>query len=148
MYTQHTLYFGYAILSPSHSKPSNCSVPHSYMQKSIPNRLRRWDFCLQACVLLRSAQRVRRPTEQLPNQHHFANTGGTPYDSDHQPKKSSDHRLRLRWLRHCLHSYAEPPFLRARPFRRQRSESRRRGKGYRPRDPLRRSDEDLCRNLR
>ena len=40
--------------------------PHSYEQKSISNRLRRWDFCLQACVLLRSAQQVRRPTEQLP----------------------------------------------------------------------------------
>ena len=39
--------------------------PHSYEQKSILNRLRRWDFCLQACVLLRSAQQVRRPTEQL-----------------------------------------------------------------------------------
>ena len=40
--------------------------PHSYEQKSISNRLRRWDFCLQACVLLRSAQQVPRPTEQLP----------------------------------------------------------------------------------
>ena len=39
--------------------------PHSYEQKSISNRLRRWDFCLQACVLLRSAQQVPRPTEQL-----------------------------------------------------------------------------------
>ena len=38
---------------------------HSYMQKSIPNRLRRWDFCLLAYVFLRSAQQVRRPTEQL-----------------------------------------------------------------------------------
>ena len=39
---------------------------HSYKQKSIPNRLRRWDFCLPAYVFLRSAQQVRRPTEQLP----------------------------------------------------------------------------------
>ena len=37
--------------------------PHSYEQKSIPDRLRRWDFCLQTCALLRSAQQVRRPTE-------------------------------------------------------------------------------------
>ena len=36
-----------------------------YDQKSIPGRLRRWDFHLQACALLRSAQQVRRPAEQL-----------------------------------------------------------------------------------
>ena len=48
---------------------SNCysgvtvQYPHSYEQKSIPDRLRRWDFCLQTCALLRSAQQVRRPTE-------------------------------------------------------------------------------------
>ena len=39
---------------------------HSYKQKSIPARLRRWDFCLPAYVFLRSAQQVRRPAEQLP----------------------------------------------------------------------------------
>ena len=39
---------------------------HSYEQKSIPDRLRRWDFCLHAYTLLRSAQQVRRPAEQLP----------------------------------------------------------------------------------
>ena len=33
------------------------------MQKSIPNQLRRWDFCLPSHVLLRSAQQVSRPTE-------------------------------------------------------------------------------------
>ena len=50
---------------------NNCSVPShlqepppelpfgcmaSYEQKSIPDRLRRWDFCLPSHVLLRSAQ--------------------------------------------------------------------------------------------
>jgi len=40
---------------------------HSYVQKSIPDQLRWWDFCLPAYVFLRSAQQVRRPTEQLPN---------------------------------------------------------------------------------
>ena len=44
---------------------------HSYNQESIPDRLRRWDFCLQACVLLRSAQQMRRPTEQLLNIFNF-----------------------------------------------------------------------------
>ena len=38
---------------------------HSYVQKSIPDQLRWWDFCLPAYVFLRSAQQVRRPTEQL-----------------------------------------------------------------------------------
>ena len=38
---------------------------HSYVQKSIPDQLRCWDFCLPAYVFLRSAQQVRRPTEQL-----------------------------------------------------------------------------------
>ena len=39
--------------------------PHDCGQTSIPNRLRRWDFCLQTYVILRSAQQVRRSTEQL-----------------------------------------------------------------------------------
>lgn len=38
---------------------------HSYKQKSISDRLHRWDFCLPDYVFLRSAQQVRRPTEQL-----------------------------------------------------------------------------------
>ena len=38
---------------------------HSYVQKSIPDQLRWWDFCLPAYVFLRSAQQVRRPIEQL-----------------------------------------------------------------------------------
>ena len=38
---------------------------HSYTQKSIPDQLRWWDFCPPAYVFLRSAQQVRRPTEQL-----------------------------------------------------------------------------------
>ena len=38
---------------------------HSYNQESIPDRLRRWDFCLPDYVFLRSAQQVRRSTEQL-----------------------------------------------------------------------------------
>ena len=38
---------------------------HSYVQKSIPDQLRWWNFCLPAYVFLRSAQQVRRPTEQL-----------------------------------------------------------------------------------
>ena len=38
---------------------------YSYKQKSIPDQLRRWDFCLPAYVFLRSAQQVCRPTEQL-----------------------------------------------------------------------------------
>ena len=44
---------------------------HSYVQKSIPDQLRWWDFCLPAYVFLRSAQQVRRPTEQLPNKYHI-----------------------------------------------------------------------------
>ena len=40
---------------------------HSYEQKSIPDQLRWWDFCFLACVFLRSAQHVRRPTESLHN---------------------------------------------------------------------------------
>ena len=36
--------------------------------KSIPNRLRRWDFWLPAYSFLRSAQQVCRPTEQLKSQ--------------------------------------------------------------------------------
>ena len=39
--------------------------PHDCGQTSIPNRLRRWDFCLQTYVILRPAQQVRRSTEQL-----------------------------------------------------------------------------------
>ena len=38
---------------------------HSYNQESIPDRLRRWDFCLPDYVFLRSAQQVRRSMEQL-----------------------------------------------------------------------------------
>lgn len=38
---------------------------HSYKQKSTPDRMRRWDFCLPAYVFLRSARQVRRPAEQL-----------------------------------------------------------------------------------
>jgi len=34
---------------------------HSYNQESIPDRLRRWDFCLPDYVFLQSAKRVRRP---------------------------------------------------------------------------------------
>ena len=49
------------------SSKSNVTIQylHSYVQKSIPDQLRWWDFCLPAYVFLRSAQQVRRPTEQL-----------------------------------------------------------------------------------
>ena len=39
---------------------------HSYTQKSIPDQLHWWDFCLPAYVFLRSAQQVCRLAEQLP----------------------------------------------------------------------------------
>ena len=44
--------------------PFGCMA--SYEQKSIPDRLRRWDFFPQVKAFLRSAQQLRRPAESLP----------------------------------------------------------------------------------
>ncbi len=42
---------------------------HSYVQKIHSRSASLRDFCLPAYVFLRSAQQVRRPTEQLPRRH-------------------------------------------------------------------------------